>query len=212
MVDMRVQVAEGLLQQIERAVGRDSSSPDEAGRSVDRAERAGEAVQFALRYPFAVQQLHAATWRLSTRRSLAQVVEEALASSMALVHADLGDLRLVDPDGGLLPVARQGCDDVAEASAADDAMSAACGRSSGLGRQVVIAESDVDFEPHRAAAATYGFRSVQATPLTDYAGQLVGVVTTLGRAARPPAPIDLRLLELYACYAGEQLAGWVRRP
>jgi GAF domain-containing protein len=80
-----------------------------------------------------------------------------------------------------------------------------CGRTAKRRAQTVVADarSDPGFAPHREIAAAAGFRAVQATPLTDYAGRLIGVVSTHFRRPHRPSDRDLRLMELYADFAGE---------
>jgi hypothetical protein len=74
------------------------------------------------------------------------------------------------------------------------------------------AEIDEGFAPHRSDAASGGFRAVQATPLHDYTGRKLGVVSTHWREPRDPDPVDLRLLELYADYAGQRVASLLLDP
>jgi len=80
-----------------------------------------------------------------------------------------------------------------------------CGRAAKRCAQTVVADvrSDPGFAPHREIAAAAGFRAVQSTPLTDYAGSLIGVVSTHFRHPHRPSDRDLRLMELYADFAGE---------
>ena len=80
-----------------------------------------------------------------------------------------------------------------------------CGRAAKVCAQTVVADvrSDPGFGPHREIAAAAGFRAVQSTPLTDYAGRLVGVVSTHFRRPHRPSVRDLRLMGLYADFAGE---------
>jgi GAF domain len=80
-----------------------------------------------------------------------------------------------------------------------------CGRTAKRRAQTVVADvrSDPSFAPHREIAAAAGFRAVQSTPLTDYAGRLIGVVSTHFRRPHRPSDRDLRLMELYADFAGE---------
>jgi hypothetical protein len=59
--------------------------------------------------------------------------------------------------------------------------------------------------PHREIAAAAGFRAVQSTPLVDYAGHLIGMVSTHFQRPQRPSDRDLRIMELYADFAGEAL-------
>jgi GAF domain len=91
---------------------------------------------------------------------------------------------------------------------------AACGRAAKECAQTVIADvaADPDFAPHRDIAAACGFRAVQSTPLADYAGHLIGVVSTRFRRPHRPSSTDLQVMELYADYAGEALARHLSAP
>jgi GAF domain-containing protein len=51
-----------------------------------------------------------------------------------------------------------------------------------------------------------GYRAVQATPLADYAGRLVGMVSTHYRRPQHPPETDLRIMELYGDFAGQAIA------
>ena len=66
--------------------------------------------------------------------------------------------------------------------------------------------ADADFAPHRDIAAAAGFRAVQSTPLTDYAGRLIGMVSTHFVRPYQPSARDLRIMELYGDFAGEAVA------
>jgi hypothetical protein len=46
---------------------------------------------------------------------------------------------------------------------------------------------------------------VQSTPLVDYAGHLIGMVSTHFQRPHRPSDRDLRIMELYADFAGEAL-------
>jgi GAF domain-containing protein len=86
---------------------------------------------------------------------------------------------------------------------------AACGRAARTGAQAVIVDVDTDpgFAPHRGIAAATGFRSVQSTPLVDYSGRLIGMVSTHFRRPHRPPDRDLQILQGYGDVAGEAIAG-----
>ena len=89
----------------------------------------------------------------------------------------------------------------------DDGHSA-CGRAAQACAQAVIADvtADAGFAPHRDIAAASGFRAVQSTPLVDYAGRLIGMVSTHFRHPYRPPSRDLRIMDLYGDFAGEAVA------
>jgi hypothetical protein len=66
--------------------------------------------------------------------------------------------------------------------------------------------------PHREIAAATGFRAVQSTPLVDYAGHLIGMVSAHFQRPHRPSDRDLRIMELYADFAGEALTAHLGRP
>jgi GAF domain len=71
--------------------------------------------------------------------------------------------------------------------------------------QFVLDGPDAGFTPHREIAAAAGFRAVQSTPLVDYAGHLIGMVSMHFQRPQRPSDRDLRIMELYADFAGEAL-------
>jgi GAF domain-containing protein len=82
-----------------------------------------------------------------------------------------------------------------------------CGRAARQGAQTAVADvrADPGFTPHREIAAATGFRAVQSTPLADYAGHLIGMVSTHFQRPHRPSDRDLRIMELYADFADEAL-------
>jgi GAF domain-containing protein len=89
-----------------------------------------------------------------------------------------------------------------------------CGRAARQGAQTAVADvrADPGFMPHREIAAATGFRAVQSTPLVDYAGHLIGMVSTHFQRPHRPSDRDLRIMELYADFAGEALTAHLGRP
>jgi GAF domain-containing protein len=126
------------------------------------------------------------------------VLEDGLEDSLSLLHADRGNVQVVDPfTGSLVLVLQTGfSDEFLEYFAVVDDDGAACGRTASQRAQTVIGDVNADpgFAPHREIAAASGFRAVQSTPLVDQTGQLVGVLSThYPRPYLPPAR-DLRLM------------------
>ena len=82
-----------------------------------------------------------------------------------------------------------------------------CGRAARQGAQTAVADirADPGFTPHREIAAAAGFRAVQSTPLVDCAGHQIGMVSTHFRRPHRPSDRDLRIMELFADFAGEAL-------
>jgi GAF domain len=80
------------------------------------------------------------------------------------------------------------------------------------GSAVADVRADPGFTPHREIAAATGFRAVQSTPLVDYAGHLIGMVSTHFQRPHRPSDRDLRIMELYADFADEALTAHLGRP
>lgn len=201
------------------AVFRDALSqlPPVTGEMLaQRAAHFAAGVRLSVDAPGAMQRLHLATGSLRGVSSLSTLLPRILDTALSLTQADFGIVQLLDPGTGTLRIVthsgfnRRFLDYFA---VVDDAHSA-CGRAARDGTQTVIADvhTDPDFAPHRGIAAASGFRSVQSTPLVDYAGRLVGMVSTHFRRPRRPPDLNLRIMELYADFAGEAVARCLAVP
>lgn len=202
----RVEVVEELLR-VARSVP--PAAHPAAAVPPDAACHFAEAVRFALDHPDAIRRLHLATGGLVPPPALEHALPVLLDRAMWLLGADLGVVQVLDGDTGALRlVAHSGFDDelVDRYAVMDDAL-AVFARVAEEG-QAVCADVDADpaFAPYRPAAARYGVRAVQSTPLRDYAGRTVGMISTHWRRPGRPARTDLRAFALYATYAGEQVA------
>jgi len=174
-----------------------------------RAEHFASGARFGLREPGAMQRLHDATKDLRSVPRLSSLLPKVLEGALSLTGADFGNIQILDPATGSLKI-------VTHAGFSPEFLGyfavvhddhAACGRAARQGAQVVIADihTDPDFAPHREIAAAAGFRAVQSTPLSDYAGHLIGMVSTHFRRPHRPPERDLRIMELYGDFAGEAL-------
>ncbi len=177
------------------AVGRD--------RLAQRAAHIAAGVRFALDEPEAMRRLHDLTEDLDGLPRLGALLPRLLDGALSLMGADFGTVQLLDPvTGSLWLVTQQGFGpDFLDYFAVVDDGHSAC-------TQAVIADvtTDPDFAPHREIAAAAGVRAVQSTPMADYAGRLIGVVSThFARPYRPPA-WDLQVMALYGDAAGEAIA------
>jgi anti-anti-sigma factor len=183
------------------AVGRDGLA--------QRAAHLAAGVRLALDEPEAMRRLLAVTGDLNGAR-LDWLLPRLLDGALSLMGADFGTLQLLDPVSGSLWLVTQSgfSQEFLDHFAVVGDGHSACGRAAQAGAQIVIADVTTDrgFAPHRQIAAAAGVRAVQATPLADYAGRLIGVVSThFARPHRPPAR-DLRVMELYGDFAGEAVA------
>jgi GAF domain-containing protein len=126
------------------------------------------------------------------------VLEEGLEDALTLLHADRGNVQIVDPvTGSLVLVLQTGfSDEFLKYFAVVNDDGSACGRAASRHAQTVIGDVNTDpgFAPHREIAAASRFRAVHSTPLVDQSGQLVGVLSThYPRPYVPPAK-DLGLM------------------
>jgi hypothetical protein len=208
----------GMLEQA-AAVFRDAAGqlpPASRQELAQRARHFAWAVRFGLDQPRAMRRLHQATGGLRDVSSLRRLLPRVLDGALWLMAADFGNIQLLDPVTGSLRIVTQygfGPEFLDYFAVVDDGH-AACGRAAKECAQTVIADvtADPDFAPHRDIAAASGFRAVQSTPLADYAGHLIGVVSTHFRRPHRPSGTDLQVMELYADYAGEALAGHLSAP
>jgi two-component system CheB/CheR fusion protein len=149
-----------------------------------------------------MRDLYDSSARLQTAPDLQTALEEILQSSIRLMRADFGDVQLYDAERKVLRlVALHGFDEpfveTFRVVGADD--DTACGRAIRTGKRVIIEDLEQDelFAPYREAAAVE-YRSVQATPLFDRDGGLLGMLSTHWRAPHQPSEQDLLTLDLYA--------------
>jgi GAF domain len=178
------------------------------GRFAQRAEHFASAVRFGLEAPDDMRRLHDLTKDLRTVPRLSSLLPQVLAGALALTGADFGNVQIADPATRSLTLVTHagfGPEFLEYFAVVNGDNRSVCGRAAKVCAQTVVADvrSDPGFAPHREIAAAAGFRAVQSTPLTDYAGRLVGVVSTHFRRPHRPSVRDLRLMDLYADFAGE---------
>src|SRR5215467_5606947 len=135
------------------------------------------------------------------------VLEEGLEDALSLLHADRGNVQIVDPfTGSLVLVLQTGfSDEFLEYFAVVDDDGSACGRAASNRTQTVIRDVNTDpgFATHREIAAASRFRAVNSTPLVDLSGQLVGMLSThYPRPYVPPAG-NLRLMRRFGELIGQ---------
>jgi len=207
----------GLLEQA--AVYRDAAGqlPPVSGQMLtQRAAHLVSGVRFSLDDPEALQRLHKVTGGLREASSLGSLLPGILDGALSLAGADFGNIQLLDPVSGSLRIVTQsgfGPEFLSYFAVVDDAHSA-CGRAARESAQTVITDVNADpgFAPHRDIAAASGFRAVQSTPLVDYAGRLIGMVSTHHRSPHRPSGTDLQIMQLYGDFAGEVLARQLGTP
>ena len=142
-----------------------------------------------------MQRLHAVTKDLRAVAELDALLPKVLEGALSLTGADFGTVQIFDPATGSLKIVTQAGSgpEFLEYFAVVDDDASACGRAAQEGAQVVIVDvnADAGFARHREIAASAGFRAVQSTPLVDYAGRLIGMVSTHFRRPHRPSDRDL---------------------
>ena len=191
-------------------------APASADRLARRVEHFASSVQFVLDDPDAARRLHALTKDLRTVPRLGTLLPQVLLGAMALVGGDFGNIQIADPATGSLRLVTQagfGPEFLDYFAVVEDVHSI-CGRAARHGAQTTVADvrADPGFALHREIAAATGFRAVQSTPLVDYAGHLIGMVSTHFQRPHRPSDRDLRIIELYADFAGEALTAHLGHP
>ena len=155
----------------------------------------------------AMNRLHQLSTRLLREVELLPLLEEVLNATIALQSADFGNLQLYNERTQALEIVAQrdfGQDFLNHFSAVNES-GAACGRALKRAERVIIEDvlTDPDFAPHRAIAASAGFRAIQSTPLFSRSGEPLGIVSTHFRQPHRPSERELRLTDLYAWQAAE---------
>lgn len=212
MMDAKSENLPGLLVRANTATsGSAKSAPPPNGEALERrAQHFASCVRFCLDEPVVMRRLHQLTGALGDAPDLSTLLPQVLDGAMALVGADFGNIQLADPEtGGLRIAAHSGFgSEFLEYFAVVDDDGAACGRAAKSGEQTVIVDVNTDpaFAPHRAIAAAAGFRAVQSTPLMDYSGRLIGMISTHFQHPYRPPDRELRAMEYYADVAGGALA------
>ncbi|MEU7143921.1 GAF domain-containing protein [Nocardia sp. NPDC046473] len=174
-----------------------------------RAAYFADAARFSLDHPRSMHRLHCATAGLPNATSAQVLLPAVLAGALTLTNADYGNVQLLDPETGALRIVTQfGFDgEFLDHFAIVDDDSSACGRAA-KGGQTVLHDVNEDplFAAHRGIAAAADFRAVQSTPMTDFLGRMIGVVSTHFRRPHAPLSSDLRIIRLYADFAGDAIA------
>lgn len=173
-----------------------------------RAEAETESLKDALAGELSVMtHLHDFSTRLQAGTEIQPLLEEVLSAVMAIQKADFGTLQRCKPEQKTLEImAQRGFEeDFLEHFAEVRDETSACGRAMKQRKRVVIedVEDDPGFEPHRAIAASAGFRAVQSTPLLGRNDEMLGMISTHFREPRAPSERELRWTDLYAVHAAQ---------
>src|SRR5678815_5627096 len=130
-----------------------------------------------------MRNLYDSSTRILATHDTETALNETLSWCMQLLNADAANIQLYDGEKNILTVAAQiGYPDefvrlYKELSIDDDI---ACGRAVRLKKRIVIEDAyeDEGYKPFLYFVNAGGFRGVQSTPLFDYDGNLMGVLST----------------------------------
>ncbi|WP_083901687.1 chemotaxis protein CheB [Pseudanabaena sp. PCC 6802] len=150
----------------------------------------------------AINQVQELSLQLFSSLDLDLILNQVLDAAMGLLHADMGNIQLLDRQRGVLEiVSHQGFGseflDYFREVGADDGT--ACSRALKSGQRAIVedVQTDTEYAPHLQIAAAAGYRAVQSTPLIGRQGELLGVLSTHFRQPHRPAERELRMLDLY---------------
>lgn len=149
-----------------------------------------------------LERLNELSSRLWQQPSLLEGLNEILASTIELLHADMGNCQLLTEKGKTLAITAQRgfkpdfLDFFREVSVEDES---ACGRALRSGARVIIedVETDALYEPLRPIARSAGYRAVVSTPLISRGGKPLGMLSTHWRGVHRPSEQDLQGLDLH---------------
>lgn len=156
----------------------------------------------------AMTRLHDLVSRLWGSPDLTTALGEVLDAAIDITGAKMGNVHLRNQESGQLEiVAQRGFSrqaiDVLRSLA--NLPNAECQRVAVSGQRVVIedVQSDSQYEPLQDFASSAGYRAVQATPLINRNGELLGILSTHYSQPHQPSDRDLQVLDLYARQAAD---------
>ena len=157
-----------------------------------------------------MKRLHELVNRLLSCDDLQTALEEVLDAALALMEAERGNVRLLDPAPRELRIVAQrgfgpGFLDPLSSVSVDSGE--VCAWAAKQRKRVIVedVQTDPQFVSHRAVAAAVGYRGVQSTPIMSRSGELLGVLSTHFRDPQRPSERALRMIDLYARQAAEVL-------
>ncbi len=153
----------------------------------------------------ALRRMHALSGREAT--GFESLLEEAMQTAIAIMHADQGNLQLLEGDT-LRIVAHQGHQQpFLDYFAAAERVASVCGEATRQGERVVV--TDVEQSPIFVGTPSLpvlraaGVRAVQSTPMLTRAGRLVGILSTHWNTPHTPDEHALWRLDLLARQAAD---------
>jgi PAS domain S-box-containing protein len=157
-----------------------------------------------------MRRLHGLVNRLLSCDDLQTALEEVLDAALALMEAELGNVRLLDRGTRELRIVAQrgfGTEYLERFASVGANSGEVCAKAAQQGRRVIVedVQSEAQFAHYRAIATTAGFRGIQSTPIMSRRGELLGVLSTYFRDPQHPSERALRMIDLYARQAAEFL-------
>jgi len=136
------------------------------------------------------------------------LLHDVLGASMAILRADMGDIRLLDAATGTFSVvAQQGFgSDFLAAGSGRFAADTAGGHAMKTRRAVAVEDVEADHgHAGDATIAAAGYRAVHAIPLLDRAGEVLGVLSVYFLETHRVSSESLELVSFHARMAAELL-------
>ena len=129
------------------------------------------------------------------------LLSQFLSATLELLDADRGHVRMLDrSSGGLTLRAQHGFDGLSESDFTALCAAPVQTRAVRLQQRVMIEDigkSDAGFQEAFGMTARWrACRAIQATPLIDSAGRVLGLVTTYNETPYKPSALQLRLLDV----------------
>ncbi len=179
-----------------------------AGRSPEEhSAHLASMVEFSCAHPTSLRRAQALV--AMTEEAAGEVLlDRVVRAVVEVTGADGGCLHVLDRRTGELCLAA----DQGLRARSVDVVSRACGGgrpewvAATTCRQTVSCDVRDDPEPRPVLTTGKAVRAVQVTPLTDFAGNLVGVVSAYFSWPHRPSEVQLGVMELFADHVGEQIA------
>ncbi|WP_222184340.1 PAS domain-containing protein [Geminicoccus harenae] len=166
----------------------------------------------------ALTRLHRLSGRLAACTRLEPLLEQVLDAAMALQDADLGVLRLYEPERRTLRIAAQRGFDQAVADEFRElpvtGRMLVVVRAFNTRRRIAVEDITRDTDPllDKNRAQELGIRGAQAIPLIDGEGRPLGVLSAYFRAPMLPSASTLHHLDLFVGQAAEAIAARLGEP
>ncbi len=151
----------------------------------------------------AITRLGEVTERLWRAPDLQAGLNEILEAVIDLLHADMGNIQIVDPDRGVLRMAAQRglpADFLRVFREVRLQEGTACARAFRQQQLIVVENVDADeqYAPHWEHLRAGNCRAVQSAPLVGWGGKTLGALSVYFHTPRRPSETELRWLDLYA--------------